>query len=71
MCSLFLGHFQFLWLFGFLYAMSGVGVSVRTQCEWAHTMRVGTHNAIGRAQCEWAHTMQVGMVLVVRPYVHQ
>ena len=34
MQSLFLIHFQFLWLFGFLYAMSGVSVS-------AHTMWVG------------------------------
>ena len=33
--SLVLIHFRFLWLFGFLSAMSGVSVSVRTQCEWA------------------------------------
>ena len=35
LCSLFLVYFQFQWLFGFLYAMSGVNVSVRIQCEWA------------------------------------
>ena len=53
LCSLFLVHFQFVRLFDFLCATSGVGtvVTPHAQREWSS-----------------AHTMRMGMVLVVRPY---
>ena len=76
-CAVLFSSLSISMVFGFLYAMSEVSVSVHTQGRWAWywlpsgcTTSACVSKQISPPKRVSVRTMRVGMVLVVMPYIH-